>query len=193
MTTVTRYIYWHSDMIFDLYTEYIWKVRTNSGSEFFTAKENRKFIWTRVLFELQPWNDCKKKGLSSLMHLQEVLKMSSVRFNTCLDTSYHWPSNTFKDVGGVAGSVTAVHNALLKSFYVINRKWINKGFQVYPNIETQRIQVRWAWGPHSGPSSTYPSVTVRDVQDASGDNSKMCWRTIMHEKRAFSDRHWYII
>jgi hypothetical protein len=28
-------------------------------------------------------------ALRSLMHLQEVLKMSSMKFSTCLDTLYH--------------------------------------------------------------------------------------------------------
>jgi hypothetical protein len=46
------------------------------------------------------------KAVSSLMHLQEVLKVSSVRFNTCLDMLYQLLSNTLKDSGGVAGSVT---------------------------------------------------------------------------------------
>jgi hypothetical protein len=39
-------------------------------------------------------------------------------------------SSTLKDAGVVEDSVTAVHSAPLKSFYVTNRKWINKGFEV---------------------------------------------------------------
>jgi hypothetical protein len=66
------------------------------------------------------------KALSSLIHSQMMLKMSSVRFSARLET-YYWLSNTFKDVGGDAASVTAVHNALLESFYVVNKRLINKG------------------------------------------------------------------
>jgi hypothetical protein len=54
-----------------------------------------------------------------MAHLKEVLKMSSVRFNTCLDTLYH--SLSVACAGDDADSVTAVRNALLKSFYVVNR------------------------------------------------------------------------
>jgi hypothetical protein len=57
---------------------------------------------------------------SSAIRLREVLKMSSVRFNTCLDTSYLWLSNSFWNVGNAEDSVTATHNVLLKN-YVVNR------------------------------------------------------------------------
>jgi hypothetical protein len=42
---------------------------------------------------------------SGRMHLQEVLKMSSMRLNTCLGMSYHGLLNLFKDPGIVADSL----------------------------------------------------------------------------------------
>jgi hypothetical protein len=131
---------------------YIQGVSTNFGNEFYTAKQYIKFIWTWSAKASYSSYSPKSivKALRSLMHLQEVLKMSYMRFNTCPVTS-----NTFKDGGGVADIVTAVHIAPLKSLSVVNRGWTNKGFWVFPHVETQMIQVRWAWGPYSGSSSAY--------------------------------------
>jgi hypothetical protein len=51
------------------------------------------------------------------MFLQEMLKIS-MRFNTRLDTSVE---HVHKGAEGVAGSVAAVHSALLKRFYAIDK------------------------------------------------------------------------
>jgi hypothetical protein len=48
------------------------------------------------------------------MQLQEVLKISSARFNTCLGTSCHGLSNAFKDPGIVVDTLTGIYNALVK-------------------------------------------------------------------------------
>jgi hypothetical protein len=47
-------------------------------------------------------------------HLQEVLKMSSMRCNTYLGTYYHGLSNPFKDLKIVVDSLADVHIVLMK-------------------------------------------------------------------------------
>jgi hypothetical protein len=60
------------------------------------------------------------------MHLQQVLKISYVRFSTCLNTSCHWLQNAFKNAAGDADSLTAVHSALLNTFYVVTAAGVFK-------------------------------------------------------------------
>jgi hypothetical protein len=55
------------------------------------------------------------------MHLQEVLKMSSMRLNMCLGMSYHGPLNLFKDPGIVVDSLAGIQNVLVKCLQVVNR------------------------------------------------------------------------
>jgi hypothetical protein len=54
--------------------------------------------------------------------------MSSMRFNEHLDTSHDVPPNPCKDAGVVAGSLTGIHNAMMKFLFVVNRSCIHKGF-----------------------------------------------------------------
>jgi hypothetical protein len=44
-----------------------------------------------------------------------MLRLSSMRFNTSLDTSHQWGRrNPFKDAGVGADSLTRIHNAMVK-------------------------------------------------------------------------------
>jgi hypothetical protein len=45
------------------------------------------------------------------MHLQEELKMPSMRFNARLDTSHYGPPYPYKDTRAVADSLTGIHGA----------------------------------------------------------------------------------
>jgi hypothetical protein len=56
-------------------------------------------------------------------HLQELLKMSSMRLNTCLGTSHRGLSKPFKDPGIAADSLTGFHNSLVN---VVNRSCIHE-------------------------------------------------------------------
>jgi hypothetical protein len=44
----------------------------------------------------------------------QVLKMSSMRFNACLNLSRHGPPHAFKDAGVVANILTGIHSAMVK-------------------------------------------------------------------------------
>jgi hypothetical protein len=54
--------------------------------------------------------------------------MSSMRFNQCLSMSYHGPLHPFRDAGVIVGSLTGIHNAMVKCLFIINRICIHKGF-----------------------------------------------------------------
>jgi hypothetical protein len=91
--------------------------------------------------------------------------MSSMRFNARLDTSHRGPPHPFTDAGAVADSLTGIHSAMC--LFVVNRTCIHKGLQVSPQVNIQRMQVRRAWRPCSGSSSTYPSrMLVRTSRTA---------------------------
>jgi hypothetical protein len=51
--------------------------------------------------------------------------MFSMRVNAHLDVSHHWRSHPFKDAGVAADSLTGIHSAMVKSFFVANvaRMW----------------------------------------------------------------------
>jgi hypothetical protein len=54
--------------------------------------------------------------------------MSSMIFNARLDTSHLGPLYAFKDAGVVADSLTGIHNAMVKSLFVVNRSCIHESF-----------------------------------------------------------------
>jgi hypothetical protein len=54
--------------------------------------------------------------------------MSSERFNARLDTSHQGPPHLFEDALLVVGSLTGIHNAVVKCFFVVKRSCIQKGF-----------------------------------------------------------------
>jgi hypothetical protein len=113
-----------SNQIYSFVTMLIYRTYVKGLHKLWRKALHRKTIhkvhMNMGLQELPFWVTALKKtvkALSSLMPLQEVLQMFSMRFNTYLNTSHHWLSNTFRDARGVADSVTAIH-----------RRWINKGF-----------------------------------------------------------------
>jgi hypothetical protein len=96
-----------------------------------------------------------------------------VRFKARLDTSHHGPPHPFKDAGVVADSLTGIHNAM-KCLFVVNRSCIQS-----PQVSIQRIQVRRAWRPCNGSSSTYPSVMTAVTENISHSMAKLYRGTIM--------------
>jgi hypothetical protein len=62
-------------------------------------------------------------------------------FNACLDMSHCGLLHLFKDVGAVADSLTGTHNAMVKHLFTVKRSCIHKGFQVFPHVKIQRIQI----------------------------------------------------
>jgi hypothetical protein len=81
------------------------------------------------------------------VHLQQVLKMPSMRFNARLDTAHHGSPHQFK----VADNVTGIQNAMVKFSLIVNRSCIHKGVYVSPQEKIQRIQIWRAWRPCSRP------------------------------------------
>jgi hypothetical protein len=57
-----------------------------------------------------------------------MFKISSTRFNADLDTSHHGRHCPFRDAGIVAGSLTGIHNAMVKYLFIVSRSCIHKGF-----------------------------------------------------------------
>jgi hypothetical protein len=96
-----------------------------------------------------------------------MLKMSSMRFTAQLDKPHHGPPHPLTDIGVVADTLTGIQNAVVKCLFVVNRSCIRKGIQVPPQVKIQRIQIRQAWRPCSGSSSTYPSVKKGVVENIS--------------------------
>jgi hypothetical protein len=58
--------------------------------------------------------------------------MSSVRLNSSLDTSHVLP-RPYKDPGVVVGSLTGIHNAMVKCLFTASRSYTHKGFFWCPN------------------------------------------------------------
>jgi hypothetical protein len=118
--------------------------------------------------------------------------MPSMRFNARLDISHHGPLHPCKDAGVVADSLTGIHNAVVKCLFAFKWSYIHKGFQMSPQVKTQRIQIWRAWRPRSGSSSTYPSGMIGVVENISQNTVKMCRSTIMPVPQSFSGCQWYI-
>jgi hypothetical protein len=120
-----------------------------------------------------------------------MLKIS-MRFNARRDmSSHHGPPQPFKHASVVADSLTAIHNAMAKCLFVVNRICIH-GYLSAPtgkNPEDSNLAsveaMQWA-------SSTYPSVMVGVIENISHSNAKMCRGTTMHVPHSFSDCEWYI-
>jgi Zn-finger nucleic acid-binding protein len=125
--------------------------------------------------------------IAERVHLQKVLKMSSVRFNSRLDTPHHGPSHPFKDAGAVADSLPGIHNTMLKCFFVVNRIWIHKGFNVSPQVKIQRIKIWRARRSCSGSSPTHTSVLICVTENISHSTAKMCRSTITHVPHSCSE------
>jgi hypothetical protein len=102
-----------------------------------------------------------------------MLNMSSMRFNTCLDTSYHGPPHPYKDAGVVADILTGINNAMVKCLFIVNRSCIHKGFLVSPQVKIQTIQIWRAWKPCSGSSSIYVMVMLGVIENISHSKAKM--------------------
>jgi hypothetical protein len=67
--------------------------------------------------------------------------MSSMICNAGLNTTYHGPTNLFKDAMVDALSLTGIHNLIVKCLFIISRNCIHKDFQVLPQVKFQRIQI----------------------------------------------------
>jgi hypothetical protein len=74
--------------------------------------------------------------------------------------SQHGPPHPFKDAGVVGDSLTVIHSAMIKCLLLVNRSCIYKGFEVFPQVKIQRIQIWGVWRPCNGSSSTYPSAMI---------------------------------
>jgi hypothetical protein len=66
----------------------------------------------------------------------------------------------------------------------------HKGSEVSTQVKIQRIQVRRAWRPCGGSSSTYPSVMISVTENISHGKAKMCRSTITHVPHSCSDCQW---
>jgi hypothetical protein len=64
--------------------------------------------------------------------------MFSVRFIACLDMLHHGLQHLFRDSGGVADSLAGIHNAMVKSLFVVNWSCLHKGFLGVPTGKTFR-------------------------------------------------------
>jgi hypothetical protein len=98
-----------------------------------------------------------------------------MRFSARLDTSYHGPLRPLKNAGIV-----------VDSFFIVSRSCIHEGIWVSSQVKIQRIQVRRAWRPCSGSSSTYLSVMIGVIENISRSTAEMCRSTIMHVQYSFS-------
>jgi hypothetical protein len=76
------------------------------------------------------------------VHLQEVLKMSFMRRNTYLGTSYYGLSNPLKDLKIVFDSLADVNSVLVKCPCIVNRKMNTEGLQVLSQVKIQIIQIK---------------------------------------------------
>jgi hypothetical protein len=79
-----------------------------------------------------------------------------MRFNARLDASHHGPPHPSKDAGAVADSLTGIHSAMVKC----QQELLTQEYLDVPTGKTLRIQIRRAWRPCSGSSSTYPPVMI---------------------------------
>jgi hypothetical protein len=126
----------------------------NQGEDFYhrditeLVLYQQKYVTFRGNFAGVTWSCRQTSGTSSTYHTQEkmcletynllviaerirvlkVLKMFSMKFNTCLYTSHHGPPHHFRDTGVVADSLTSVQNPMVKCLFLINRSCICKGF-----------------------------------------------------------------
>lgn len=106
-------------------------------------------------------------------HLQQVLKMSTIRSNAHLNMSHHGLPHPFKDAEIVVDSLTGIHKAMVKCLFVVNRGCIHKGFSVFPQVKIQRIQIWQVRKPCSGSSSAYPLVMIGVIENTSHRTSRM--------------------
>jgi hypothetical protein len=58
--------------------------------------------------------------------------MSSKRFIARLHMSHHELTHSFKYAGVIADSLTGIHSAMVKCFFVVNRSCIPQGFLGVP-------------------------------------------------------------
>jgi hypothetical protein len=106
--------------------------------------------------------------------------MSFTRSNARLDTSHHGPQHPFEDAGVVADSLTDIDNAVVKWSFVVSRSCIFKCVYVSLQVKIQRIEVRLAWRPRSGSSSTYPLVMLDVTENILHSTAKLRRSTMMH-------------
>jgi hypothetical protein len=83
-----------------------------------------------------------------------------VRCSVCHVKYHHWTPLPFIDDGVVADRMTDTHNAMVNCLFVASRSYINKGFQLFLQVEIRRIEFWRAWWSCSVSSSTWLSVTI---------------------------------
>jgi hypothetical protein len=92
----------------------VWR---NFGLEFHIPKQDKNVDINTCL-----------ETFNFLVIAERVLKMSSVRFSICLNTSHHGPPHLFRDARVVADSPTGIHNVMVKCLFIVNRGCIHKCF-----------------------------------------------------------------
>lgn len=115
----------------------------------------------------------RKLLLSQLQHRKNAFVSNSTRFST----SYHWLSDPLKDL------VIAVdRHAFIVRCWSVSTLWMEgeyaRTFKCL-QVETRRIEVRWAWRPRGVSSTTCSLIMMHIIEDTSHNKAEICWSTII--------------
>jgi hypothetical protein len=104
--------------------------------------------------------------------------MSSMRFNSRLDTSHHGPPHPLKDAWAVTDSLAVIRSIRWWSASSLSRGALYTRAFMCPHRYIFR-EVWRAWRPCSGFSSTYPSVMINVTEN------------ISHSTANFSEQYYF--